>query len=155
MACCISEDPSMNITWYKLDNDTSQWNVITKDTYNYLFLENNQVLAIKRADFSTRGVYKCVSTSDMHNLHGRTRSFSVQVDACDPLPRGPFVIAPMACEKTVVKVGESVTLPCTGYFGCDSGADIRVVKWFVANKTDDDWKPVSEEMKYIEQSFQK
>ncbi|KAH3879399.1 hypothetical protein DPMN_003301 [Dreissena polymorpha] len=63
-------------------------------------------------------------------------SFDLKVVACDQVARGPFPKASLPCGVTSAKVGDLVTIPCTGYFGCDQD-DVKMVTWFTKAKASD------------------
>ena len=142
MTCCIQDDHVGNITWSKLDNDTQQWTPFIP-TRNTLILEHGQILIIESVQLYDSGEYKCSMSSTGGTINTLENKFKLSVVTCDPLARGPFAIAPLPCDRTVAKTGDTVVLPCTGYFGCDDGADVRLVTWFVSPMEDEDWEEVA------------
>ncbi|KAH3878335.1 hypothetical protein DPMN_002223 [Dreissena polymorpha] len=90
------------------------------DTSDIQFLDWNATLAIKQAQFSDTGRYKFTRPSGKSIQSDKSgKEFDLKVVACDQLARGPFPLAPLPCGVTSLKVGDHVTIPRTGYFGCD------------------------------------
>ncbi|KAL4219911.1 hypothetical protein ACF0H5_020323 [Mactra antiquata] len=150
---CCSRDTTVEVTWYKWDNDT--WVTLDSSSGEYQFHHHRQVLSINSASFDDEGLYKCSKGISGTSLLSN-RQFDVQVIPCDTLARGPFPIAPLSCSKTDAKIGYSLTLPCTGYFGCGEKDDMRLVTWLVSPLDKDNmWKPVSEinDERYVTTTF--
>ncbi|XP_052255131.1 uncharacterized protein LOC127860860 isoform X2 [Dreissena polymorpha] len=135
LQCCERDHAELLDTlWYKYNEESQSWELIAPDTSDILFLEWNATLAIKHAQFSDTGRYKCTRPSGKSIQSDESGTvFDLKVVACDQLARGPFPIAPLPCGVTSAKVGDHVTIPCTGYFGCDQDA-IRMVTWFMKAK---------------------
>lgn len=144
MTCCLKDTEFDTVTWYKLSTDTQQWYLIQGNDTSYLFEENNQVLMIESVQLSDKGDYKCIVSSQGAAENSVDKQFHVSVATCDPLARGPFAIAPLPCEKTFAKTGDTVVLPCAGYFGCDDGADVRMVTWYVSGDGAKEWVKISD-----------
>lgn len=157
MTCCVQDNGS-GIVWYKLNRDTGEWETISSSKPGVLFIENSQVMIIQSVKMSHTGEYKCVvSSAAISSASNLSKSFDVNVAPCDSLARGPFPIAPLPCADTVAKIGDTVVLPCTGYFGCENSGDIRIVNWLISEKDEvDNWIPVPEgSNKYIIREFNK
>lgn len=115
-------------------------------------------MIIQSVKMSDTGEYKCVvSSAAMSPASNLSKSFDLNVAPCDSLARGPFPIAPLPCANTVAKIGDTVVLPCTGYFGCENSGDIRIVDWLMSEKDEvDNWRPVpGGTNKYIKREFNK
>ncbi|KAH3896620.1 hypothetical protein DPMN_020798 [Dreissena polymorpha] len=138
LQCCERDHAELLDTlWYKYDEESQSWEPLAPDTSDILFLERNATLAIKHAQFSDTGRYKFTRPSGKSIQSGKSgNEFDLKVVACDQLARGPFPLAPLPCGVTSLKVGDHVTIPRTGYFGCDQ-VDVIMVTWFMkANASD-------------------
>ncbi|KAH3874002.1 hypothetical protein DPMN_037243 [Dreissena polymorpha] len=138
LQCCDRDHAELLDTfWYKYDEESQSWELIAPDTSDILFLELNATLATNHAQFSDTGRYKYTRPSGKSIQSDESGTeFDLKVVACDQLARGPFPIAPLPCGVTSAKVGDNVTIPCTGYFGCDKD-DVRMVTWFTKSKASD------------------
>ncbi|KAH3810534.1 uncharacterized protein LOC127834028 [Dreissena polymorpha] len=147
LQCCDLDNAELLDTlWYKYDEESQSWELLEPDISDILFLERNATIAFKHADFTDTGRFKCARTAgNLIQPYDSGIEVDVKVVACDQLARGPFPIAPLPCGVTSAKVGDHVTIPCTGYFGCDQD-DVRFVTWFMkANASDNSsWAQISE-----------
>lgn len=126
----------------KWDKNTNQWQNYSPERDDVFLLESNQILAIQSAAFEDTGSYKCKEQNSSASVD--LKKFNLHVVACDKLARGPFPVSPLPCAETIAAEKETITLPCTGYFGCGDDGDIRIVMWYVSEDTDDNWKETSE-----------
>ena len=144
--CCT--ETTKDIRWFKFHNSSNTWKKYVPELSDgrVAFEENGQVLVIKSSEIDDEGLYKC----DITKTGGTTftkdsKQFLLEVLACDTLARGPYPIAPLACNPTQVELDTTVILPCSGYFGCDDG-DFRIVSWMVSRQIDGKtkWEAASE-----------
>ncbi|XP_052215542.1 uncharacterized protein LOC127834027 [Dreissena polymorpha] len=146
LQCCDLDNAELLDTlWYKYDEESQSWELLEPERSDILFLERNATIAFKHVDFSDTGRFKCARTAgNSVQPDDSSTEFDVKVVACDQLARGPFPIAPLPCGVTSANVGDHVTIPCTGYFGCDQDDD-RFVTWFMKAKASDNssWVQVS------------
>ncbi|XP_052219119.1 uncharacterized protein LOC127836514 [Dreissena polymorpha] len=146
LQCCDLDNAELLDTlWYKYDEESQSWELLEPERSDILFLERNSTIAFKHVDFSDTGRLKCTRTAgNSVQPDDSGTEFDIKVVACDQLARGPFPIAPLPCGVTSAKVGDHVTIPCTGYFGCDQD-DVRIVTWFMKAKASDNssWEQVS------------
>lgn len=151
--CCARN--TTEITWSRWSNDSDTWVTLDPNVDDVNFLHHKQIMSINSAGFDDKGFYKC-------NIHAKDistqsdKKFELEVIACDVLARGPFPIAPLPCSETVTNVESTLTLPCSGYFGCGDGKNMRVVTWLVSPLDEDDsWEPVSsvDGKRYVTKNF--
>ena len=146
LECCIQG--TNKITWSKLNVPNGQWETLNStnmDQDRVEFINNRQTLLFKGVDFQDEGAYMCYISMDGTDHPDINRKFSLDVVACDPLARGPYAIAPLPCENTVATIGEDLTLPCNGYFGCNDGDELRLVEWYVSDDHTEEshWLPAT------------
>ncbi|XP_067669603.1 uncharacterized protein [Haliotis asinina] len=107
--CCANNFVG-KIQWYRYKNGLKT----SFDYGNHTFHERRQVLDIQKASMKDNGTYICVASNGTNNI---TFVFELTVVDCDQSV-GKVIVERKPDAKQMVKLGQSITLECRGYFGC-------------------------------------
>ncbi|XP_071085350.1 uncharacterized protein [Haliotis cracherodii] len=109
--CCANNFVG-DIKWFRQYNGTMT--VLVFNNERYTFKERQQVLEINKALMLDNGTYVCVAHNTTHNV---SFQFELYVAECDKAA-GKVIVERMPEPKQMVRLGQTKTLECRGYFGC-------------------------------------
>ncbi|XP_045199258.2 uncharacterized protein LOC123553729 [Mercenaria mercenaria] len=152
--CCTTS--GSEVAWMKWSKTADKWQQYLPYRTEVTFYDFKQILAIESSTFEDTGLYKCIVQNSTSVTY--VTKFQLDVVGCDKLARGPYPTSPLPCHETTTKEKDTLTLPCTGYFGCAEDGDIRIATWFVSvdkNKKDDWVEATSVDKRYKQIDFQR